>query len=195
MQLEIVNKSKDQGHGKSRGKTTLKSLASMLLVVVGSSLVVLTAVAFIFESITGRHLPPFQTSFSVDSLIIGLVLAGLGVYFLGTIQVPVGETCLLAGAFTVGVAWRASSPEAEIFVAVGLAAFVTGYVLLRKGRGGSVADDSEVEVVDEKVREQVMQRMLEAVETSEDEGDKSDSRQSEKDAIISDKAYERSAGS
>lgn len=193
MQLEIVNKSKDQGHGNSRGKTTLKSLASMLLVVVGSSLVVLTAVAFIFESITGRHLPPFETSFSVDSLIIGLVLAGLGVYFLGTIQVPVGESCLLAGAFTVGVAWRASSPEAEIFVALGLAAFVTGYVLLRKSRGGSAADDSDV--VDEKVREQVMQRMLEAVETSEDEGDKSDSRQSTKDAITSDNAYERSAGS
>lgn len=193
MQLEIVNKSKDQGHGKSRGKTTLKSLASMLLVVVGSSLVVLTAAAFIFESITGRHLPPFDTSFSVDSLIIGLVLAGLGVYFLGTIQVPVGESCLLAGAFTVGVAWRASSPEAEIFVALGLAAFVTGYVLLRKGRQDAAADDSEV--VDEKVREQVMQRMLEAVETSEDEGDKSDSRQSTKDAIMSDKAYERSAGS
>lgn len=193
MPLEIVNKSKDQGHGKSRGKTTLKSLASMLLVVVGSSLVVLTAAAFIFESITGRHLPPFETSFSVDSLIIGLVLAGLGVYFLGTIQVPVGETCLLAGAFTVGVAWRASSPEAEIFVALGLAAFVTGYVLLRKSRDGSAADDSDV--VDEKVREQVMQRMLEAVETSEDEGDKSDRGQSEKDAILSDNAYERSAGS
>lgn len=193
MQLEIVNKSKDRGHGASCGKTTLKSLASMLLVVVGSSLVVLTAAAFIFESITGRHLPPFETSFSVDSLIIGLVLAGLGVYFLGTIQVPVGETCLLAGAFTVGVAWRASSPEAEIFVALGLAAFVTGYVLLRKSRGGSAADDSDV--VDEKVREQVMQRMLEAVETSEDEGGKSDRRQSEKDAILSDNAYERSAGS
>ena len=193
MPLEIVNKSKDQGHGKSRGKTTLKSLASMLLVVVGSSLVVLTAAAFIFESITGRHLPPFETSFSVDSVIIGLVLAGLGVYFLGTIQVPVGETCLLAGAFTVGVAWRASSPEAEIFVALGLAAFVTGYVLLRKSRDGSAADDSDV--VDEKVREQVMQRMLEAVETSEDEGDKSDRGQSEKDAILSDNAYERSAGS
>lgn len=193
MQLEIANKSKDQGHGESCGKTTLKSLASMLLVVVGSSLVVLTAAAFIFESITGRHLPPFETSFSVDSLIIGLVLAGLGVYFLGTIQVPVGETCLLAGAFTVGVAWRASSPEAEIFVALGLAAFVTGYVLLRKSRGGSAADDSDV--VDEKVREQVMQRMLEAVETSEDEGGKSDGRQSEKDAILSDNAYERSAGS
>ena len=193
MQLEIVNKSKDRGHGESCGKTTLKSLASMLLVVVGSSLVVLTAAAFIFESITGRHLPPFETSFSVDSLIIGLVLAGLGVYFLGTIQVPVGETCLLAGAFTVGVAWRASSPEAEIFVALGLAAFVTGYVLLRKSRGGSAADDSDV--VDEKVREQVMQRMLEAVEISEDEGDKSDSGQPEKDAILSDNAYERSAGS